>query len=293
MIILNNEPLSKRTTFHIGGTAEKLYIPESEEELIQVSKDIYDRDHRVYVISGGSNLLINDDRAFPEVVCMAKACRELEQLHDGVFYIGASVRIQKAISFVNSFGYGGFEELIGLPALFGGIIYMNAGIGRESAPLFTISEFVDSVRALDLKTGETVTLTAEECRFGRRTSVFKNGQYIILGAQITCRATDRDDAASRIQKRREDCHKSFEYGKGCFGSCFMRFKGPILRTLSALYKKGILKYSGKVRFANNNANWLVNEGGGTYKDAMTIINRCKKLHKLAFQKLECEVIIWD
>ena len=293
MIILNNEPLSKRTTFHIGGTAEKLYIPESEEELIQVSKDIYDRDHRVYVISGGSNLLINDDRAFPEVVCMAKACRELEQLHDGVFYIGASVRIQKAISFVNSFGYGGFEELIGLPALFGGIIYMNAGIGRESAPLFTISEFVDSVRALDLKTGETVTLTAEECRFGYRTSVFKNGQYIILGAQITCRATDRDDAASRIQKRREHCHKSFEYGKGCFGSCFMRFKGPILRTLSALYKKGILKYSGKVRFANNNANWLVNEGGGTYKDAMTIINRCKKLHKLAFQKLECEVIIWD
>lgn len=293
MIILNNEPLSKRTTFHIGGTAEKLYIPESEEELIQVSKDIYDRDHRVYVISGGSNLLINDDRAFPEVVCMAKACRELEQLHDGVFYIGASVRIQKAISFVNSFGYGGFEELIGLPALFGGIIYMNAGIGRESAPLFTISEFVDSVRALDLKTGETVTLTAEECRFGHRTSVFKDGQYIILGAQITCRATDRDDAASRIQKRREHCHKSFEYGKGCFGSCFMRFKGPILRTLSALYKKGILKYSGKVRFANNNANWLVNEGGGTYKDAMTIINRCKKLHKLAFQKLECEVIIWD
>lgn len=293
MIILNNEPLSKRTTFHIGGTAEKLYIPESEEELIQVSKDIYDRDHRVYVISGGSNLLINDDRVFPEVVCMAKACRELEQLHDGVFYIGASVRIQKAISFVNSFGYGGFEELIGLPALFGGIIYMNAGIGRESAPLFTISEFVDSVRALDLKTGETVTLTAEECRFGHRTSVFKNGQYIILGAQITCRATDRDDAASRIQKRREHCHKSFEYGKGCFGSCFMRFKGPILRTLSALYKKGILKYSGKVRFANNNANWLVNEGGGTYKDAMTIINRCKKLHKLAFQKLECEVIIWD
>ena len=78
MIILNNEPLSKRTTFHIGGTAEKLYIPESEEELIQVSKDIYDRDHRVYVISGGSNLLINDDRAFPEVVCMAKACRELD-----------------------------------------------------------------------------------------------------------------------------------------------------------------------------------------------------------------------
>ena len=117
--------------------------------------------------------------------------------------------------------------------------------------------------------------------------------YIILGAQITCRATDRDDAASRIQKWREYCHKSYEYGKGCFGSCFMRFKGPILRTLSALYKKGILKYSGKVRFANNNANWLVNEGGGTYKDAMTIINRCKKLHKLAFQKLECEVIIWD
>lgn len=293
MIVLNNEPLGKRTTFHIGGTAGKLYIPETEAELTKKAKEIYDRDHKVYVISGGSNLLINDKREFPEVIVMSKACKEMTQLKDGTFYFGASNRIQKVISFVNKLGYGGFEELIGLPALFGGIIYMNAGIGRESAPLFTISEFIDSVKALELETGKIVTLSAEECAFGHRTSVFKNNKYIILGAQITCREVDRGDAAARIQKRREHCKKNFEYGKGCFGSCFMRFCGPLLRTISTLYKKRILKYSGKVKFASNNANWIYNEGGGTFDDAMKLIRQCKRLHKMTFQKLECEVIIWE
>lgn len=55
------------------------------------------------------------------------------------------------ISFVNEKGYGGFEELIGLPAISGGIIYMNAGIGGEKGSIFTISEFVNKIRAYDLK----------------------------------------------------------------------------------------------------------------------------------------------
>ena len=62
---------------------------------------------------------------------MKEACNTLVDEGKGRFYIGASNRIQKVISFVNEKGYGGFEELVGLPAMFGGIIYMNAGIGGE------------------------------------------------------------------------------------------------------------------------------------------------------------------
>ena len=142
--------LADKTTMKIGGYANSFYIPESEEELISITQEIYDKSQRVFILSGGSNLLINDNRRFDEIVYMNSACTEMTNLGEGRFYIGASNRIQKVISYVNEFEYGGFEGLIGLPAMFGGIIYMNAGIGGSKSPLFTIGDFIESVRVWDM-----------------------------------------------------------------------------------------------------------------------------------------------
>lgn len=124
-----NEPLAKHTTFKMGGTAIRYYIPENENELL----DVITNNKNYLIISGGSNLLINDTKEFPCVIDMHKACTELKQIENGVFYIGASVRIQKAIRFINSCGYGGIEFLFSLPALVGGCIYMNAGRGADKS----------------------------------------------------------------------------------------------------------------------------------------------------------------
>lgn len=237
MKVINNVNLSTKTTFRIGGIARNFYVPENKNELVDIAKKLYSKDGQLYILSGGSNLLVNDEREFDSVISMERACTDLTYLGNGEFFIGASNRIQKVIHFVNDNGYGGFEQLFGLPAMFGGILYMNAGIGAGKKILFTISEFVKSVQALDLEVGEVVNLAGEECLFGHRKSRFQNGKYVILSAIIVCRQTTKEEAELKIKKRISFCKKNFEYGKGCFGTCFAESNGRLLRAIAVFQNK--------------------------------------------------------
>ena len=292
MIVLKDVHLAGKTTMKIGGYADQFYIPESEEELIGIAQEIYDKNQQVFILSGGSNLLINDDRRFDQVVHMSKACTKMAELGEGRFYIGASNRIQKVISFVNDAGYGGFEELVGLPAFLGGIIYMNAGIGGEKNPLFTISDFVESVRAWDLQEKKLVELPVEQCDFAHRTSVFHRHPYIVLGASIQCQKRSKKEAKERKEARLRVCREKFEYGKGCFGTCFKKVDYRILKMVSA-WDKVCKLGKGRVTMGRSNKNWLVNHGNGKYQDAIRIINACKRIHQLCRKEAQFEVVIWE
>lgn len=287
MQIISNYELGKRTTFKIGGIANNFYIPNNEKELIDVAEKVWKNEGNICILSGGSNLLINDSKKFESVISMENACTNLTYLGEGKFYVGASNRIQEVISFFNDNGYGGFEKLIGLPAMFGGIIYMNAGIGGRKKPVFTIGDFVKSVKALDLESGEIVNLSKEQCLFGHRSSRFQNGHYVILGANIIGREIDKEEAKKIINERLQYCKDNFEYGNGCFGTCFSKCNSVILKTIALL-----IRGYGGIFFGKRNKNWLVNNGTGTYKDAMKLINVCKTVHHLLCQPIECEVQVW-
>lgn len=288
MQIQENIKLSTKTTLHVGGYAKIMYVPENEEELIHISAELYAKEGKVYLLSGGSNLLINDQREFEAVISMKEACTELLDIGEGKFYIGASNQIQKVISFVNEKGYGGFEELIGLPAMFGGIICMNAGIGGVNRALFAIAEFVESVKVYDLMQNQIRTISAEECGFSHRTSIFQSGQYVILGAEIVCKAVTTEESNKRKKDRLNFCKANFEYGKGCFGSCFSQCSGKLLRLISILYPNNM----NGIHFGKSTCNWLVNGGNGTFKEALDIIQISEKIHKILLQNIKCEVVIW-
>ena len=291
MIIQNDVHLGAKATMKIGGYADRFYIPENEEELTTIAQEVYDKDGKVYILSGGSNLLIND-RRFEQVIYMHDACPEMTDLGEGRFYIGASNRIQKVISFVNDAGYGGFEELVGLPAFFGGIIFMNAGIGGAGNSLFTIGEFVESVRIWDLKEKKLTELPKEACGFAHRKSGFQKRDCVILGAVIRCPERSAEEAKNRKEARFRRCKEQFEYGKGCFGTCFEKANGKILKMVAAFDKVCRLG-KGRVTFGKTNKNWLVNQGGGTFEDAMRIIKACKRVHRLVGKDAVCEVVIWE
>ena len=126
MIILENEKLSKYTTIKIGGIAKKMYVPETEEELIEAAAKTDQR----YVIGGGSNLLIAEHE-FESVLNVREFDKTIEHQLEGRYYVGASVRLQKLINTINKDGYGGLEYLYSVPGLVGGAIVMNAGNGKE------------------------------------------------------------------------------------------------------------------------------------------------------------------
>jgi len=287
MQIKTNVDLSFKTTMHIGGIADFFYIPESVSELQELIEMLDGKSIVYRIISGGSNLLINDKRHFDAVISMECLDQTLEQIDEKTFYIGASNRIQKVISFVNSKACGGFEELIGLPALFGGIVYMNAGIGGEESAQFCIGDFINRVRVLDRKNKSVCWLNKNECQFSHRRSIFQNDQYIIIGAELTLYEQDERTSKNRIEKRREYCKSHQEYAKGCFGSCFAKFSHSILRTFSRLH----LSF-GSIKQIPQNPNWLINCGNAKYRDVLVFILLSKFVHHLFRKKIELEIRIW-
>lgn len=287
MKIIKDYNLSKSTTFHIGGIAKNLYIPESTEELIVLlNNELTDNNH-LYILGGGSNLLINDNKIFENVIDTKEIDKSINNLSDGKYYIGCSNRIQNVVNEINKDGYGGFEELVSLPALFGGIIYMNAGIGSKNKSLFTISDFIDEVKVIDLKTKKIKWLKKEDCDFSHRQSIFQSNDYVILGANIRVNKQDIKKSKERIRARLEKT-KKYERGKGCFGSCFAESNSKLLKLVSilSLNKNGVYQ-------SKNNGNWLVNDGNGTFVQTMKIINKCKKIHKMFHKSIKCEVQIWE
>ena len=288
MKIIDNYELKNGTTFHIGGIAKKLFIPENEYEILSLLDNELKNEKKIFILSGGSNLLINDDKVFENVISTKEVDKNIINNDNGKYYIGASCRIQNIIKKLNNDGYGGFEELISLPALFGGIIYMNAGIGSKSTSIFTISDFIIKVKVIDIKNRKIIWLNKTECEFSNRYSLFHNNNYIILGAIIKVKKQDILKSQERIKNRLKKCKNMFEWGNGCFGTCFKDANNKLLEITAKIFPK-----HGGISFGKNNYNWLVNNGDGTFKDAIFLIKKCKLIHKIFRKKINCEVIIWE
>lgn len=281
MILKENEELKQYTTFKMGGIAKKFYIPESEEELLSLIKTL----DNYKILSGGSNLLINNDGVFENVVYMKDFNKKIINKGNGVYYIGASVRLQKIINKINEDGYGGIEYLYSVPAMLGGAIYMNAGRGRQFN--MQLTDYLTDVDVLI--DGDIKKFTKNECKFSYRKSIFQDNNYIILGANFKFKEVDIDESKILKKERIELCKKVQDNSAFNFGSVFCVCNGTIMKIISKLS----LNNKRGVYFSNKTSNWLCNDGNGDFKQAIKLINRVKKIHRLFNKKIELEVRIWE
>ena len=277
MKILDNVPLNKLTTVHIGGIAKRFLIPESLDELINASQN----EHPDYFIGGGSNLLISE-REFDLVVDLRSFNTEFEHLGNGQFKVGASLRLQSLIGKINQAGYGGIEYLFSVPGLVGGAVAMNAGRGKQHHQ--SISDHVVSVDVV--RNGQVITLSKKKCEFSYRNSVLKNNSDIILSCILQFPEMSAEESTARKEERIELCRKKQDTSKPNFGSVFCESNARIMN-----YAKKH-KLGAKVHFSGKTPNWIVNEGG-TFEDALTAIKKVELLHKLFFKKCKREVIVWE
>ncbi len=288
MLIENNISLKKYNTFHIDAKVKNFFIPENELELLELLEKFEKNNDKYYILSGGSNVLLNDNIEYENIIFMKSVDKSRKFLDSGKFYFGASNRIQEIIKYANEFGYGGIEELYSLPAFFGGIIYMNAGIGGKNNILLDISQFILRVKVINIKEKKIEWLQNEECEFEYRRSKFHNNEYVILGAEINLIEQEQTKSKERIAKRLSFCKENQEWGNGCFGTCFLKANGRILK-----FVKLIKPSSKDIRFGKSNSNWLVNVENGKYDDAIKLINLCILFHKICFQKIELEIKIFE
>lgn len=283
MDILNNECLKKYTTVKIGGYAKKLYFPENSDELIDLLKKI--STDKYYILGGGSNILMDDQKTYEHVISMNKLDPSIQNLENGRYYVGASVRLQKLINTINKDSFGGIEYLYSVPALVGGAIVMNAGRGKNYG--LCISDYIENVHILDHDSINI--LSKEECGFKYRNSVFKDGKAIVLGATFSFDEVSVDES-TRLKQERLALVKERQDNSGYnFGSVFNE-KSAIIMQLIKLLHPG---YKNGMAFSKKTANWLINNGEGTYEQAIKLINKVEMLHKIIGKKSVPEVRIWS
>ncbi|UPO98529.1 FAD-binding protein (plasmid) [Cetobacterium somerae] len=285
MKILENEELRNYTTIKIGGRAEKMYFPQSPKEFSDLLEN-YGKEESLYIISGGSNLLINDLKVFKKVISLKEMNCEISQIKDGKFYIGASVPLQKLINFINDKSYGGIEYLYSLPALVGGAVAMNAGRGKIHK--LSISDYIEELHVYDFEEKKNKILNKSECDFSYRHSVCKEKKIFVIGVIFNFEKMEKIESDKRKKTRMELVRRLQDNSGYNFGSVFRQNNKYLMQIIKFI---GLGNSKG-VHFSKKTSNWIINNGNGSFKEAYNLIEKIKKIHKFLGFNAITEVILW-
>ena len=189
MYVEENKPLAPYTTFGIGGPARWFAEVGNEDEVADVASWGLQKGVPLFVLGGGSNLLVAD-RGFVGLVLHVglKGIEKLDHGDRAVYRVAAGedwdVFMQRTISD----GCAGLECLAGIPGTVGGTPVQNVGAyGQE------VSNCIEKVRAYDLREGRFVEFSAEECGFAYRRSRFNTedrGRYVVTRVDYRLRPGD-------------------------------------------------------------------------------------------------------
>jgi len=179
MTVLENVPLAPLTTLKVGGPARYFTEPKSATEVSEAVNFARSRDLPLFVLGGGSNLVISDS-GWPGLVLRPAilGIEQREENGEALFEVGAGEEWDRFVARAVARNCAGVECLSGIPGSVGGTPVQNVGAyGQE------VSETIDSVLVFDLKDGQVRELCAEACGFQYRTSIFntsERGRFIIL-----------------------------------------------------------------------------------------------------------------
>jgi UDP-N-acetylmuramate dehydrogenase len=177
--VRENVPLAPFTTIGIGGPARYFIRTATVDELREALRWASQRSLPIFILGGGSNLLISDD-GFPGLVIHVDLRGVVIESEDRYATVKAAAG-EPWDSFVETAtrnGWAGIECLSGIPGSTGATPIQNVGAYGQD-----VSETIVRVEALDRTTDRVVSFTNDECRFGYRASLFKNhepGRYVVL-----------------------------------------------------------------------------------------------------------------
>jgi UDP-N-acetylmuramate dehydrogenase len=180
-------PLAPYTTFQIGGPARFFCEATDEAEITEAVSFAQERNLPLFVLGGGSNLLVSD-AGFDGVVMRVgvPVSKHERRVRESVLLeVGAGENWDDVVLHAVDRGYAGIECLAGIPGDVGGTPVQNVGAyGQE------VAETIVQVRAYDLSTRTFVDLDHEACRFGYRRSLFNTearGRYIVTAVNYKLR----------------------------------------------------------------------------------------------------------
>ena len=263
-----DEPLKRYTAWKIGGPADALLEPTNVEELIEAMEKAHEHGVPVTVLGGGTNVLVRDGGIRGLTIRLAKSLTGVE-IEDRSVRAEAGVLYPVLANATAGSGLRGLEFATGIPGTVGGAVYMNAGAyGGETKDVLDWADVFRDGGVVRMDNVETWHATSLRLSY-RRSVLHNHPEWVVLRAGYTLEPGDPDELKARIKECRAQRMNSSPNRPSC-GSTFKRPEGDFPgRVIEVAGLKGTRV--GQIEVSPIHANYLVNLGGGTAKEALELM----------------------
>lgn len=280
--VIYNELMKRHTSFYIGGPADIWVEPADIDDLkkcLQISKE---NNVPLFIIGGGTNLLVRDEGVRGVVVNMLSPSLKNIYLGDRRISVTSSVTLREFLNFCSKAGLGGLEFLAGIPGTVGGAVMTNTGARHyeKMGKWYSIGDFIEEIRVMHYD-GEIDVLDKKDLNFGYKSLDLKD--CVILEAKFRLNKASKKDVLSenmRFLKRKKETQELAAPSAGCI------FKNPAGSDKAAgkLIDECNLKGTriGGAEISRKHANFIINTGNASSKDVKALIDIIKEKVKAKF-----------
>lgn len=281
-----SEPLSRHTSFRIGGAAEVMAFPKNREELAYLLKQSCLLDVSPVILGAGTNVLAPDDGVQGLVICLKDCLNGMERLDETHIQVMAGVTMARAAVFAANAGLSGLEFAHGIPGTVGGGVYMNAGAyGGEMRQICQQVEVMDDQGSLSV-------LSDRELAFSYRHSVLEDRRYVAVSAVFCLEPKEPNEIRAKMKELMTKRTASQPLNLPSAGSAFKR---PASGYAAALIDQAGLKgfRVGGAAISEKHAGFAVNLGGATAADVRELLAQVSnRVFEASGIRLEPEIRIW-
>ena len=280
--VKQQEPMSRHTTFRIGGPADFYLCPHSTKEVQEIVEICKEENLPYFVLGNGSNLLVSDKGYRGVVIQLWKNFSDIT-VKDCCIQAKAGALLSKVAAEALEAGLTGMEFASGIPGTIGGAAFMNAGAyGGE------MKDIIKSVKVLDTQ-GEVLVLPKEELKMGYRTSIVKEKGYTVLSVELELTRGNQEEIRNTMEDLKERRTSKQPLEMPSAGSTFKRPEGYFAGKL--IMDSGLRGFSvGGAQVSEKHCGFVVNKGGATAMDVLNLIREVQRKVKEQFGvDLETEV----
>ncbi len=279
---LQGEPLSRHTTFQIGGPAAVFCRPETPAQLLRTLELCREHGVRSYLLGNGSNTLFSDAGFDGAVVCTVEMKRPVT-VSGNVLRAAAGAPLGAVCRKAQQAGLAGLAFAFGIPGTVGGAVYMNAGAyGGELKQVLRRVTFLDRALRLD-------SLPVQELALGYRTSRFETGGGVILEAEFSLAPGDPAAIEAEMQELMARRREKQPLELPSAGSTFKRPQGAFAGAL--IEQAGLRGFAvGGAAVSTKHCGFVVNTGGATCADVVALTEEVARIvYEKTGYRLEREI----
>ena len=266
---LQGEPLSRHTTFQIGGPAAVFCRPETPAQLLRTLELCREHGVRSYLLGNGSNTLFSDAGFDGAVVCTVEMKRPVT-VSGNVLRAAAGAPLGAVCRKAQQAGLAGLAFAFGIPGTVGGAVYMNAGAyGGELKQVLRRVTFLDRALRLD-------SLPVQELALGYRTSRFETEGGVILEAEFSLAPGDPAAIEAEMQELMARRREKQPLELPSAGSTFKRPQGAFAGAL--IEQAGLRGFAvGGAAVSTKHNGFVVNIGGATWADGVALTEEVARI----------------